>query len=581
MKKNVRMISAAAAALLAVAPVATNTIATNSNIVNAASSKKATKVTPKANVTITAGTQTVNIKSSVKPSEINKDWVQKNISSSTGNIISVNDVKADETIGNSFEGGKNYKYTANVAIGGLDSSKNTYQDASGKTLSVSNNIITSVPITFTIHVYDSSNTSVPFFSYNGQKVTGGVVPITNPVQIKKGETPADILNTAKSGLTVYNQEGQSSTGDISTTASQVQDQLTKQGVTFKDGKVENIPSSFLNITLTGTSSINGNTVQVTVPFAGSTTVTSGEPKINITENGAATTKTIFQVAAGSNFNPLDFTTSNGDSVKFSAQQSNTNTQAASLAATSNPVNTSEEGRFYNVTLTATNSNNKTSKLTYTILVVSNGQQEVYTNAETYNMYGNNPVATGSTINAGTKVYVSDDTRTINNVSYSKISTQSKTDANNGNTWIKTSTLVKPQVTEKTETKTVMVESRAYDKDGNYLNHNFETYSDIDIVPTVVTIKGKTYYKVGDKYKVDGKDTYVRVTNITGTKRTLKHNAYIYWSSYRRTPGTTKYYKGQTITTYGASYKFKNGKRYYRIEGCRDNNKRYIKTVNFY
>ena len=579
MKKNVRIISAAAA-LLAVAPVASGVVPTN-NVVNAASTKTTKTTTPKKEVTITAGTQTVNIKSSVKPSEINADWVQKNISSSTGNILSVSKVTPDETVGNSFEGGKDYKYTANVAIGGLDGNANTYKDSSGKTYSVSNGIITSIPITFTVHVYNSNNTSVPFFSYNGQKVTGGVVPITNPVQIKNGQTPTDILNSAKSGLTVYNQEGQSSTGDVSTTASQVQDQLTEQGVTFKDGKVDTVPASYLNVTLTGTSSINGNTVHVTVPFAGSASVTTGEPQIKITENGAATTKTIFQVAAGSNFNPLDFTTSNGDSVKFSAQQSSTNNQAATLTATSNPVNTSEEGRFYNVTLTATNSANKTSKLTYTVLVVSNGQQEVYSNAETYNMYGNNPVATGSVINAGTKVYVSDDTRTIDNVSYSKVSTKSKTDANNGNTWIKTSALVKPQVTEKTETKTVMVESRAYDKDGNYLNHDFETYSDIDIVPTVVTIKGKTYYKVGDKYKVDGKDTYVRVTNITGTKRTLKHNAYIYWSSYRRTPGTTKYYKGQTVTTYGASYKFKNGKRYYRIEGCRDNNKRYIKTVNFY
>lgn len=112
----------------------------------------------------------------------------------------------------------------------------------------------------------------------------------------------------------------------------------------------------------------------------------------------------------------------------------------------------------------------------------------------------------------------------------------------------------------------MVDSRAYDKNGNYLGHMYYAYNDIEIVPTIVTINGKTYYKV---------------TNITGNQRTLKHNAYVYWSSYRRTPGTGKMYRGQTVTTYGGQMRFKNGKKYYRIEGCRNNNKRYIKAVNFY
>ncbi len=110
--------------------------------------------------------------------------------------------------------------------------------------------------------------------------------------------------------------------------------------------------------------------------------------------------------------------------------------------------------------------------------------------------------------------------------------------------------------------------------GKFLGNTYNAYSTINIVPTVVTINGKTYYKVA------GKDEYVRVTNITGTQRTLRHNAYIYWSSYRRTPGTGKIYKGQTVTTYGAAYTFKNGKKYYRISGCSATNKRYIKQANF-
>ncbi|AZR14603.1 hypothetical protein CEE77_00530 [Lactobacillus crispatus] len=37
------------------------------------------------------------------------------------------------------------------------------------------------------------------------------------------------------------------------------------------------------------------------------------------------------------------------------------------------------------------------------------------------------------------------------------------------------------------------------------------------------------------------------------------------------------YKGSTVTTYGGSYKFKNGKRYYRIGGPA---KQYVRTSNF-
>ena len=140
-------------------------------------------------------------------------------------------------------------------------------------------------------------------------------------------------------------------------------------------------------------------------------------------------------------------------------------------------------------------------------------------------------------------------------------------------WVKTSALVKPAGDTNVKTYPVMIDSRAYDKNGNYLGHMYYAYDNIDVVPTVVTINGKTYYKVANK------DEYVRVTNITGNKRTLTHNAYIYWSSYRRTPGTGKMYKGQTVTTYGPAMRFKNGKKYYRIEGCRNNNKRYIKAAN--
>ena len=73
------------------------------------------------------------------------------------------------------------------------------------------------------------------------------------------------------------------------------------------------------------------------------------------------------------------------------------------------------------------------------------------------------------------------------------------------------------------------------------------------------------------------------TNIDGVTRKITHNAYIYRTSTQRTPyGMTanskkwKFYKGETVTTYGGSYKFKNGKRYFRVGGPR---KQYIRSYN--
>lgn len=117
------------------------------------------------------------------------------------------------------------------------------------------------------------------------------------------------------------------------------------------------------------------------------------------------------------------------------------------------------------------------------------------------------------------------------------------------------------------TKTIMHNALAYDKDGNSTGHKYYVYGSVHVDPKPVTINGSQYYKVTDK------DEYIKVTNIDGVTRKITHNAYIYRTSTQRTPyGMTanskkwKFYKGETVTTYGGSYKFKNGKRYFRVGG---------------
>ncbi|KRL82227.1 SLAP domain-containing protein, partial [Lactobacillus ultunensis] len=121
-------------------------------------------------------------------------------------------------------------------------------------------------------------------------------------------------------------------------------------------------------------------------------------------------------------------------------------------------------------------------------------------------------------------------------------------------------------------KMIMHTSIAYNKDGNSTGTKYNAYSYAKLVSSPVKIDGTIYYKVADK------DQYLKATNIDGVTRKITHNTYIYRTSTRRTSYQNKWklYKGQTITTYGGSYRFKNGKHYFRVGGPA---KQYVKSYN--
>ncbi len=122
------------------------------------------------------------------------------------------------------------------------------------------------------------------------------------------------------------------------------------------------------------------------------------------------------------------------------------------------------------------------------------------------------------------------------------------------------------------TKAVMHTALAYDKDGNSTGVKYNAYQYVTVESNPVKIDGSLYYKVS------GKDQYIKATNIDGVTRKITHNTCIYRTSTGRTSYNNRWklYKGETITTYGGSYKFKNGKHYFRIGGP---NKQYIKSYN--
>ena len=127
-----------------------------------------------------------------------------------------------------------------------------------------------------------------------------------------------------------------------------------------------------------------------------------------------------------------------------------------------------------------------------------------------------------------------------------------------------------------QTKTIMHNAYYYDKDAKRVGTDKVTrYNTVTVATSTTTIKGKAYYEVVENGKATGK--FINADNIDGTKRTLKHNAYVYKSSKKRA-NKVVLKKGTEVTTYGGSYTFKNGKQYYKIGN--NTEKTYVKASNF-
>lgn len=172
--------------------------------------------------------------------------------------------------------------------------------------------------------------------------------------------------------------------------------------------------------------------------------------------------------------------------------------------------------------------------------------------------------------------------------YTGVSTVSEASANannNATLWIQTKYLSTSKAsTPSLVQKTVTHAAQGYTAAGTKTKKVFSAFSTVYVKANPIHIDGGQYYTSGDFYQVynaDGTYTnyYISVSNIDGTKRTLTKNAYICATSTRRATKTVLK-KGTTITKYGGSYKFKNGKLYYRIQGATATNKRYVKVANF-
>ena len=132
-------------------------------------------------------------------------------------------------------------------------------------------------------------------------------------------------------------------------------------------------------------------------------------------------------------------------------------------------------------------------------------------------------------------------------------------------------------TVPSQTKTIMHNAYYYDKDAKRVGTDKVTrYNTVTVaMNTTKLANGISYYEVIENGKATGK--FINADNIDGTKRTLKHNAYVYKTSKKRA-NKVVLKKGDKVTTYGGTYTFKNGKQYYKIGN--NTEKTYVKASNF-
>ncbi len=254
--------------------------------------------------------------------------------------------------------------------------------------------------------------------------------------------------------------------------------------------------------------------------------------------------------------------------RFSATTSQANSTALPVKVDTSKVNTKVAG-VYPVTVSATNAEGKTSSVVFYLTV--GDPSATYTtvqadidNVPVYDISGNVVTDTKTTVKNGDKI-ATYGTVTVNGKSYTRIN------AANSTKFVETKYVDGSTKPVPATPKTIMHNSYIYDKDHKRVGtKTLAAYSTVNVYgPTTKLADGSLVYKIGD-------NQYVMADNIDGTARVLSHNAYVYKTSKKRADRRVLK-KGATVVTYGSPYTFKNGKAYYRIGGPA---KQYVKVANF-
>ena len=574
MKKNLRIVSAAAAALLAVAPVAAAGVVAPASTVSAATSQEVTDLgTLRGTIVLDRAS---NTQFSVKLSDAQKDAILQLGGDALKNAKPA-DMK-DITVKSASASNSNGEFQQVVTFTVNDKA---YQ--------------------VTLNAKFASQQGTPYF-YN--KDTNTVVNDGSTVslnEIANGFSSSDLLNAIQKHYAWKTSDQSNDTINMTTTASDVESQLVAQGLKRASNGNFDYPANGFNLKLTAKSE-NGNSTTITVRINASVNynapafVFNNTVYYNDNTTAAGTTDNNLvlkdtkdaKVIVNGKFNDKVVTDSVLAYVQ-SAYGTGFDKTPADLAAhqqlinpsnikiDSSKVNPSVAG-LYPVTITASNPAGFTSKLTVYVIVMGpteKAPQEYVKadNTKVYNINGNvvSEAANVPALAKGAAVYTFGKV-TVNGVEYTRINKEGS------NEFVKSSdlTATKPDTTVASQSKTIMHNAYYYDKDAKRVGTDKLTrYNSVTVAMSTTKIGDKTYYEVVENGKLSGK--FINADNIDGTKRTLKHNAYVYKTSKKRA-NKVVLKKGDTVVTYGGTYTFKNGKQYYKIGD--NTHKTYVKASNF-
>ena len=596
MKKNLRIVSAAAAALLAVAPVAASAVST-------VSAAPTTDVDTNTNGLVYTGQ--VN---SANP------WLLSKDNNGTWHVLtkkaqSTNDKDKDTYIGKNVEVKRGSEKVsghvlydlgftwAKQADGKYVEPRSVYQIQNGKYAGayiLSSDIANLKPVQV---VNGQDLPAGAYFSYEGRDYATGDTIYLNPTDSDVKDINA-LENTVINKIKLLGVKGLSSTEawhkfifdeGNSTIKRDIMSQLQEQGISVDangnfDAGAKQFSIKFL---------ANGGK-SVTVVFQNTNAVNLANPAFQVRSDENTYSEIKNKVSYGAwgkafndptqipsinlvkrdsgEFNPTDYIQASDhlDTIDGKLHTSGRIT----FTTKSNNVDWTKPG-LYSVEVTATNKAGKTTDLTIPV-VVSDANGKVMTAINDAQVYTESNGAmvqanlVNNEFNKGSQVYVFGNpvTKKLNGQDTQFYRVLNST----SNFWVKASDLkdgvVTPAAQETTKTVTIMHIAAIYDKNG-VATHDpalraYDTYS---VVSEPVTINGAKFYKLA------GKDQYIKVGNVDGTSRTLKHNSYVYKSTGKRANKKTLK-KGSSVTTYGKSFMIA-GHQMYRI-----GKNQYVKKANF-
>lgn len=626
MKKNLRIVSAAAAALLAAAPVVATGVSTvfaDTNVTVAGGSSQSTTNTATLKLTVTNALALADGDSATKaaaslstpalPAGANVTVSQAKLYKKSAGITIAKGVPSNVPANNepSVKAGETYVALAYVTITGLkpdtDYQVNGEGDAnkvpSDKTGTIANFAVLSDSFT----ISNSALLGSPYVREHGKTdvLTSGSLNLTSAqynvsalaqalaiygTHTTSGKyEPAvttNINNTTDS-------TGKNATASFVDPEADVRAALKAAGITTKGtNETFDKPAAPFVVTLNVAATNGQKTAFPVVVDPNATVADETFPVITYyvkgtpvpfpnTEKGDKTASTTIDdvdsltySTTATDFVNFNYVPVNGvvdtASIKkaFSAQVNKANSNALALNVDASKVNTKVAGK-YPVVVSATNAENKTTKVTFMLTVGVKGAtyKTVQSDGDVpvYKIDGNNVTDSKTTVKNGDIIAVFGDPIKIGEKSYTRINS-ADSDLYVESKYVDGS--FKPADKVK---KTVMHNSYIYDKDHKRVGTDMlRAYSTVEVIGAATKLAdGSLVYQIGD-------NQFVMADNIDGTSRTLTHNAYVYKTSKKRADGRVLK-AGTKVTTYGSPYTFKNGKAYYRIGGPK---KQYVKVANF-